>query len=134
MTSGFARTTFEFHNPNARALEGNLEFPLLEGQPNSVPSEFDTAHQTLRCGGSRPTVGTRKVTMNSSATDCTPPLCLSPSVEDSAHTSLNKPLDDSPQSGTTDDWAYQWALEALEGLKRMGVDEAFRREIASRTR
>lgn len=34
LTSGFARTTFEFefHNPNARALEGNLEFPLLEGQ------------------------------------------------------------------------------------------------------
>ncbi|UQN08759.1 VIT domain-containing protein [Deinococcus sp. QL22] len=34
LTSGFARTTYEFafHNPNARILEGNLEFPLLEGQ------------------------------------------------------------------------------------------------------
>lgn len=34
LTSGFARTTleFEFFNPNARVLEGSLEFPLLEGQ------------------------------------------------------------------------------------------------------
>ncbi|SMB79227.1 VIT domain-containing protein [Deinococcus hopiensis] len=34
LTPGFARTTleFEFFNPNARVLEGSLEFPLLEGQ------------------------------------------------------------------------------------------------------